>query len=90
MLGWSFVVFILGVLAFVDSQLNYGYIFRGANALLFMLLALGVLTRMKVMARRGFREQLVRENIELRARIEELDSSLAKLEKKRAKENIPA
>lgn len=89
MLAWSFVVFILGVLALVDSQLNYGYIFRGANALVFMLLALGVLIRMKVMANRGYRERLVKDNIELKSRVEELKRSLANLEKKRVEENIP-
>lgn len=90
MFAWSIVVFVLGVLAFVDSQLNYGGIFRGANALLFMLLALGVLIRIKVLANRGYRERLVRENIELRTRIEELEHALNIVKREPTEENIPA
>ncbi len=90
MLVWSLVVFGLGVLAFVDSQLNYGYVFRSANAAVFMLLSLGVLIRIKVLTNRGYRERLARNNIELKSKIAELECSLALLDKKKVKKNIPA
>jgi hypothetical protein len=49
MLGWCAILFILGVLAFLDAMFNppYGDIFRKVNALLFMLISLGMLIRMR-------------------------------------------
>ena len=90
MLIWSIVLLVLGILAVIDSQVNYGQIFRSANSVLFMLLALGVLIRTKILGTRGFRERLVRKNMELEARVDELERSLANLEKKQAEQNIPA
>jgi len=90
MLNWSIVLLVLGILAVIDSQVNYGQIFRSANSVLFMLLALGVLIRTKILGTRGFRERLVRKNMELEARVDELERSLANLEKKQAEQNIPA
>ncbi len=90
MLIWSIVLLLLGILAVIDSQVNYGQIFRSANSVLFMLLALGVLIRTKIMGTKGFRERLVRKNLELEARVEELERSLAQLEKKPVEENILA
>ncbi len=90
MLIWSIVLLVLGILAVIDSQVNYGQIFRSANSILFMLLALGVLIRTKILGTRGFRERLVRKNIELESRVEELERSLAQLEKKPVEENILA
>lgn len=90
MLIWSIVLLGLGILAVIDSQVNYGQIFRSANSILFMLLALGVLIRTKILGTRGFREKLVRKNIELESRVEELERSLAQLKKERTEQNIPA
>jgi hypothetical protein len=90
MLIWSIVLLSLGILAVIDSQVNYGHVFRSANSILFMLLALGVLIRTKILGTRGFRERLVRKNIELEARVEELERSLAQLEKQQVEQNIPA
>ena len=81
MLGWSVVLFCLGFLAVLDSQFNYGHIFRSANSFFFMLLALGILIRTKIMRKKAFRERIVRENIELRARIDKLEGSQAQLKK---------
>ena len=89
MLTWSIVLLILGILAVIDSQVNYGQIFRSANSVLFMLLALGILIRTKLLGTKGFRERLVRKNLELEARVDELERSLANLEKKQAEENVP-
>jgi hypothetical protein len=47
MVFWSTVLFVLGVLAFLDSLFNYGEIFRQINTFMFMLISLGVLTRIR-------------------------------------------
>ena len=90
MLIWSIVLLVLGILAVIDSQVNYGHVFRSANSVLFMLLSLGILIRTKVLGTKGFRERLVRKNIELEARVEELERSLGLLKKQQAEQNIPA
>jgi hypothetical protein len=45
MLGWCGLLFLLGILAFLDSILNMGEIFRRINSVLFMLISLGLLVR---------------------------------------------
>jgi hypothetical protein len=90
MLIWSIVLLVLGILAVIDSQVNYGQVFRSANSVLFMLLALGVLIRTKILGTKGFRERLVRKNIELESRVEELERDLALLKKQQEQQNIPA
>lgn len=45
MFMWCGIMFGLGILAFVDSILNMGEIFRTVNSVLFMLLSLGLLVR---------------------------------------------
>lgn len=45
MFMWCGVLFGLGILAFVDSIMNMGEIFRTVNSVLFMLLSLGLLVR---------------------------------------------
>jgi len=47
MLWWCTILFVLGVLAFLDSIFNYGEIFRQVNSLLFMLISLGILLRLR-------------------------------------------
>lgn len=47
MLWWSTILFILGVLAFLDSIFNYGEIFRQVNSFFFMLISLGILIRLR-------------------------------------------
>ncbi len=90
MLIWSFVLLGLGVLAVLDSQLNYGQIFRSANSVVYMLLSLGVLIRTKILKSQGYRERLVRKNIELETKVEELQRSLTLLEKQGVEQNIPS
>ena len=90
MLIWRIVLLVLGILAVIDSQVNYGQIFRSANSILFMLLALGVLVRTKILGTRGFRERLVRKNIELESRVAELERSLGQLKEQQVEQNVPA
>ncbi|MFQ6003671.1 MAG: hypothetical protein ACE5KJ_07990 [Candidatus Zixiibacteriota bacterium] len=49
MLTWCTILFILGVLAFLDAMISppYGDIFRKVNSLLFMLISLGMLIRLR-------------------------------------------
>lgn len=47
MLWWSSILFILGILAFLDSIFNYGEIFRQVNSFFFMLISLGILIRLR-------------------------------------------
>jgi len=42
---WCSILFVLGVLAFLDSILNMGNIFRQVNSVFFMLISLGLLIR---------------------------------------------
>ena len=42
---WCAVLFILGIVAFIDSIFNMGEIFRTANSVLFLLISLGLLIR---------------------------------------------
>jgi hypothetical protein len=54
MLAWCAILFGLGVVAFLDTIYNYGEIFRRVNAVVFMLVSLGLLVRtsMKMKIRR--------------------------------------
>jgi cytochrome c oxidase subunit IV len=45
MLIWCGILFLLGIIAFLDSLFNYGEIFRRVNSVLFMLVSLGLLVR---------------------------------------------
>jgi len=51
MLYWSVILFGLGVLAFLDAQLNQGNIFRAASPTILMLSSIGILVRSKYMAK---------------------------------------
>ncbi len=85
---WSLVLFGLGILAVLDSQFNYGYIFRSANSLVFMLLSLGVLIRTKMLQKLGYKEQLLKTNVELRSRIEDMERSQASNEKRKTEQPV--
>lgn len=62
MLVWCAVLFVLGVLAFMDSLFNYGEIFRQVNSVLFMLVSLGLLirttTKIKLRTVEGYMERI--------------------------------
>jgi hypothetical protein len=71
MLIWSFVLFGLGILAVLDSQFNYGYLFRSANSLLFMLISLGLLVRTRILRKLGYKEQLLQTINHLRSQVQD-------------------
>jgi hypothetical protein len=82
MLVWGIVLFVLGVLAFLDSQFNYGYLFRSANSILFMLVSLGVLFRTRILEKLGFKERLIEQNDALKERVMELKKEQGQTEEK--------
>jgi hypothetical protein len=86
MLTWGIVLFGLGLLAFLDSQFNYGYLFRSANSILFMLVSLGVLIRTRILAKQGKKEQLLRAAQELKGQVDTLKDSQKPAEKKQKEE----
>ena len=86
---WSLVLFGLGILAVLDSQFNYGYIFRSANSAVFMLLSLGILIRTRLLRKMGYKENLLRKNIELNAKIEDIERSQSPEERMKAKQKVP-
>ena len=57
---------------------------------MYMLLSLGILIRAKLIKTRGYREQLVRRNIELEEQVKGLQRSLQLLEQKTEQEKVPA
>jgi hypothetical protein len=78
MIFWSTALFILGVLAFLDSLFNYGEIFRQVNTFMFMLISLGVLIRIRWERKDRWKAKLV-DNV----RTEERKAEPAKTEKKK-------
>ncbi len=89
MLAWSLVLFFLGIMAFLDSQFNYGSLFRTANSLMFLLVSLGILIRTRMLQKWGFREQLIINNDELRDQLVALRNSRAATEKEKPKQDEP-
>lgn len=51
MLIWALVLIVLGVLAFLDSLFAFGEIFRRVNAVMFLLVSLGLLFEIRYMKR---------------------------------------
>lgn len=45
MFVWCSILFLLGIMAFLDSLFNMGEIFRRVNSVLFLLISLGLLIR---------------------------------------------
>ncbi len=72
MLAWCGILFMLGIMAFLDTLFSYGEIFRRVNSVVFMLISLGLLVRtsMKMKIRRI--EGLI-------TKVEELEAKLAQL-----------
>ena len=64
MLWWCAFLFLLGILAFMDTLYNYGEIFRRINSVIFMMTSLGLLMRvsmkMKVRTTENYIEKIQR------------------------------
>ncbi len=77
MLIWCVTLFVLGVVAFLDTFFNYGEIFRRINSILFMLLSLGLLVRTRMLDRFGKLEALLKGNTESENQVCQSDRSPA-------------
>lgn len=75
MLIWCCVLMVLGIAAFLDSIYNYGEIFRRANSIMFMLVALGLIVRTSVKIRRRRIEGLIARIEELKMQIRQVQQS---------------
>lgn len=75
MLAWCAILFVLGILAFMDTIFIYGDIFRKVNSVVFMLVSLGLLVRttMKMRIRRV--EGLISRVAELEEQVAQLSES---------------
>jgi hypothetical protein len=78
---WGLVLFGLGVAAFLDTQFNFGNIFRTTNSFMFMLVSLGIMIRTRSLKKLGFREQLIVHNDELKDKVMELRNDQTQDEK---------
>lgn len=83
MLIWSLVMFALGAAAFLDAFFNYGELFRSVNAVLFMLLALGMLVRTSMLMRLQKTEKLLDRTERLLSRNAELENIIIEKENNR-------
>lgn len=81
MLVWCSLLFLLGVLAFLDSILNMGDIFRQINSVLFMLLSLGLFLRTTTKKKLQKFESFESEIFNLKRKIQTLDNSRERLSK---------
>lgn len=72
MLAWCVILFVLGILAFLDTIFNYGEIFRKVNSVVFMLISLGLLVRTSIKMRLRRTEALI-------ARVAELEEHIARI-----------
>jgi cytochrome c oxidase subunit IV len=72
MLAWCTILFVLGILAFLDTIFNYGDIFRKVNSVVFMLVSLGLLVRTSMKMKIKRIEGLI-------SRIEELEEQITQL-----------
>lgn len=72
MLAWCIILFVLGILAFLDTIFNYGEIFRKVNSVVFMLVSLGLLVRTSMKMRLKRTEALM-------ARVAELEEHIVKI-----------
>lgn len=75
MLIWCITLFVLGILAFLDTIFNYGDIFRRVNSVLFMLLSLGLLIRTRMLMKFQKIEKLEARNAELESQMAQLNRS---------------
>ena len=79
MLVWCALLFFLGVMAFLDSVLNMGEIFRQVNSVLFLLLSLALLIRTTTKAKEKRKEQLQNRVFNLEMEVSKLRDDQKKL-----------
>jgi hypothetical protein len=75
MFVWCGVLFCLGILAFADTILNMGEIFRTVNSILFMLISMGLLVRTTSKRKEHRHESLQAKIFDLERQISDLKST---------------
>jgi len=88
MFVWGIVLFCLGITAVLDSQFNYGYVFRSTNSTLFMLVSLGVLIRTRMLSKKSEKERLRNANTELESKVEDLEYHKVTLSDQEAEKEV--
>jgi cytochrome c oxidase subunit IV len=86
MLAWCAILFVLGIIAFLDTIYNYGEIFRMINSVIFMLVSLGLLVRTSMKMKIKRIEGLISKVEELEAKLGQLKASTSQSQK--TKENV--
>lgn len=79
MLLWSALLFVLGVLAFIDSVFNMGEIFRQVNSVFFMLVSLALLIRTTTKAKEQKFEKYQDKVFQLEREISKLQAEQRKM-----------
>jgi len=74
MLAWCIILFLLGITAFLDSLFNYGHIFQTINAILFMLVSLGLLVRVMYKMKGRRIEKILEENVQLKRQLDQFQA----------------
>ena len=79
MLIWCALLFGLGILAFLDSVLNMGEIFRRVNSVVFLLISLALLIRTSTKSRERTQEKFQERIRGLEREVFELKESQRKM-----------
>ncbi|OGC75967.1 MAG: hypothetical protein A2145_00465 [candidate division Zixibacteria bacterium RBG_16_40_9] len=74
MFVWCLILFILGVLAFLDATFTFGEIFSRVNSVLFMLISLGLLVRVRAQMKLNETGKLLSRIAQLEAENKQLSS----------------
>ena len=79
MLTWAGILFVLGIIAFLDSFLNMGEIFRRVNSVIFLLVSLGLLIRTTMKMKTQKFEHYEKKIYELEREVKDLKTGRQKL-----------
>jgi cytochrome c oxidase subunit IV len=79
MFVWCGLLFILGVLAFLDSVFNMGEIFRQVNSVMFMLVSLALLVRTTTTAKETRLEKYQNKVFNLEREVRQLQDEQKKM-----------
>ena len=79
MLIWCALLFFLGILAFIDSVLNMGEIFRQVNSVFFLLVSMALLIRTTTKAKKQRTEKLQDRIFSLEREVTKLKASQKKM-----------
>jgi hypothetical protein len=79
MLIWCALLFVLGIMAFLDSIFNMGEIFRQVNSVVFLLVSLALLIRTTTKAKEQKKEKLQNRIFNLEREVNKLQEDQKKM-----------